>query len=1243
MGIPFFCGKALIIMKRSLLILLHSVIVVNCFYSQINNGPESFKGPLFQENLGQVYNQFYESRPDILFSGSSEGLNFHLKKNGISYQLSKLAQKSGYVAGAIPDPSNQDDSREIYRIDLTWQTGKSCVIEKHEPIQGSSNFYYAHCSNGVTGVKNYRSVMYKNIYDQVDLKWYVKNNELEYDYIVHPGGNYGDIKIDVSGAKSLHINKKGELEIETPLGTIIEKAPKVYQDGTTIGSYWVLSGNKISFVIDNYDKEKDLIIDPVVRVWGTYYGEAGNDNMMDTKTDATGNVYITGYANGSANLATVGSHQTFVAGLNDCLLIKFNSIGVRQWATYYGGTGNDFAYGCAVAPSGDVYMGGSISVSNASLVTATAHQAVIGGGTMDGFLAKFNSTGVRQWATYYGGSGDELIYGCTTDAFGNIFISGRTTSTNNIATASGFQTNYLGGTTDGFMAKFSPGGVRRWATYYGSSGTDETFRSCTDATGKVFFAGYTAGTGTLVSTPGTHQTVNGGGGNVDAYLVKFDSVGVRQWATLYGGLGSDYGRACAIDGAGDVYLTGYVPFGTTSTIVATAGAFQTNGLGGSTEGYLVKFNSTGIRQWGTYISTIANDYLLSCQFDGGSGIYVAGYTNVVTAANVQMSTPGSHQTVIGGLNDGFVNKFNLAGVRQWGTYYGGTQDDYIQSSCVSSSGAIYITGSTSSPTGISTAGAHQTALNVATDGYLAQLKDCAGTTFSISGTTGSICAGQTLTLTGVGTGISTYSWSTGPTTNSIVVSPTAAVVYSLSGTTSTLGCNYLTSISVSIAPSPTITISATNYSICSGNTVILTAAGAVNYTWYPGNNAATSILISPTSSSNYTVIGNSGGCGSTATVGINVTTTPTLVLSSIAPVICAGNSTLMNAYGATTYSWSTGATTQSVSLSPSVTTSYSVIGFNGACSNTATLQLTVNPNPTVSVNSQSTCPGGTATLVANGANTYSWTGGPTTASYVTSPTITTNYTVVGTNTFGCSHTATTSVVISPSLGIILNASANTLCTGGQLTLTANGAITYTWSNLANGSSIIDTPTTSTTYSVNGSSGPCFGASTIAIIVNPLPQISAAVNPTLVCVGDAATLSVNGAVSYTWNPGSAMGSVINVTPTVTTNYTVVGTDANGCSNSSMLNVVVDQCVGVSEISRSFDIFRIYPNPSSGKVTVDINSKQGYLMLLDLAGKWIYRTDLSGTRSDLDLSFLSKGIYLAKVIVGSETYHVKLVIE
>lgn len=1195
----------------------------------------------FQENKGQVYDQNYNSRPDVIYSGSNNGMVYHLKNNGVSYQLRKVDKWKEETISASEQAVKVPDIISIYRIDINWKNCNSnAVIEKGEKTEGVSNFYLTSCPNGISGVESYKSIIYKNIYTGIDLKWYQKNGNLEYDFVVKPGADPSNIQLEIKGAKKLSVNVKGELEIETPFGIITEKAPVAFQNKNKVKAEWLLVNSELSFKIDSYDVNEELIIDPVVRVWGTYYGGVGNDNMMDTKADATGNVYIAGYENASPGLATAGAHQVTVSGLNDCLLVKFNSIGVRQWATYYGGTGNDYAYGCAVAPSGDVYIGGS-SASTTSISTVGSHQAG-NGGNIDGVLVKFNSAGVRQWATYYGGTGDELIYGCTSDAFGNIFVSGRTNSSNNIATASGFQSIYLGGATDAFMAKFSPGGVRRWATYYGSSGTDEAYRSCTDPTGKVFFAGFTAGTGTIVATPGTHQTVNGGGGNPDGFLVKFDSVGVRQWATLYGGLGSDYGRACAIDGAGDVYLTGYVPFGTTSTLIATAGAFQTNGLGGSTEGYLVKFNSTGIRQWGTYISTIANDYILSCQFDGSSNIYVSGYTNVVTAANVQMSTAGSHQPIIAGLNDGFINKFNLSGVRQWGTYYGGALDDYIQSSCVASSGALYVTGWTSSPTGISTASAHQTTLSTATDGFLAQLKDCAGTTFSISGTN-TVCAGQSLTLTGVGTAITTYSWSTGPSTSSIVVTPTATTVYSLSGTTSTLGCNYFTSASVTISPSPSITISSTNYSICSGNTVVITAAGATNYTWYPGNNSVASILESPLATSVYTVIGNSGACNSIKTVTINVTTTPTLILSSTSPVICSGNSILLNAYGASTYSWSSGPITQSISLSPTVTTNYTVTGYNGMCTDTETLQLTVNPSPTISTSNHTICVGGTATLIASGATTYNWSNGATTFSTAVTPTANTFYSVSGTNSFGCTASAAVTVFVGTSLGINVSASSNIVCAGDLVTITASGASTYTWSTNANTSSISVNPTTSTTYTINGQSGSCSGSNTILISVNALPTIAATANSTLICAGNTITLNANGASTYTWAPGSFTLPAITETPSITTVYTVTGTDVNGCVNSQTVSANVSPCSGIKTINGLNYEINIYPNPANDLVNIETSFEKFEVTIYNAIGQLVFEKKNDSGRLAINISSFAKGVYTIKLASAQEILTKKLIVE
>ena len=444
-----------------------------------------------------------------------------------------------------------------------------------------------------------------------------------------------------------------------------------------------------------------------VRAWGTYYtgtGQVwpnGEDRGSSCITDAAGNVYMVGFTSSNSDIATTGAHQTvhaggpivFGTGGYDAFLVKFNSSGVRQWATYYGGSQDDMGISCAVDASGNVYMIGSTS-STSGIATAGAHETTIN----DGFLVKFNSSGVRQWGTYFEGNGNA----CTTDASGNIYIVGLTNSTSGIATAGAHQT-VMSGSGDAFLVKFNSSGVKQWGTYFGGSYTlasgMETGLSCaTDALGNVYMTGHTPSTSDI-ATAGAHQTIYGGS-STDAFLVKFNSSGVIQWGTYYGGAGVDIGYSCATDATGNVYLAGDTQqeFLPASSGMTTIGAHQSAYGGGYSDGFLVKFDSNGLRQWGTYYGGSLLDVSFSCATDASGNVYMSGNTQ----SSAGIATSGAHQTTF---NDAFLVSFNSSGVRQSGTYYGG-----IKNVCTSdASGNVYMTGYTQSNSDIATAGAHQTA------------------------------------------------------------------------------------------------------------------------------------------------------------------------------------------------------------------------------------------------------------------------------------------------------------------------------------------------------------------------------------------------------------------------------------------------------------------------------------------------------------------------------------------------------
>jgi hypothetical protein len=203
------------------------------------------------------------------------------------------------------------------------------------------------------------------------------------------------------------------------------------------------------------------------------------------------------------------------------------------------------------------------------------------------------------------------------------------------------------------------------------------------------------------------------------------------------------------------------------------------------------------------------------------------------------------------------------------------------------------------------------------------------------------------------------------------------------------------------------------------------------------------LTVSPASTTSYTVTGANGTCTNTAVANVTVNTLPTI--SVITPTICSGNSTVISATGANSYTWSANAgsvTTSTASVTPPGNTTYTVTGINANnCTNTAVGTVSVSASVTVSVNNPIICAGSSATLTASGATTYSWNSGQTAATITVSPLSTTVYTVTGTQN-GCTgvQTSTVTVVTNP----FVNVPPATICTGSSATLTASGSSTYTW-------------------------------------------------------------------------------------------------------------------------------------------------------------------------------------------------------
>lgn len=367
-------------------------------------------------------------------------------------------------------------------------------------------------------------------------------------------------------------------------------------------------------------------------------------------------------------------------------------------------------------------------------------------------------------------------------------------------------------------------------------------------------------------------------------------------------------------------------------------------------------------------------------------------------------------------------------------------------------------------------------------------------------------------------------------------------------------------------PTVAITPSTTN-PICSGQNITLTANGASSYSWNTGA-STTSITVSPTSSTNYSVVGTTSGCTGTTNYTVTVKPLPTVTISSNATgnTICNGNSITITASGATSYLWSDGSTSPSITVSPTSNTSYTVNGTTNGCSSGATIPVTVKPTPTITGTptvTPSNC--GTNTGSISGLNvtsgsSYQWTNAIGT---VVGSTLNISNLPAGSYTLtvmnnGCSAQygpVTINNLSAPSVSITPNI-ATAICSGTSITLTANGANSYLWSNGAVTPSITVSPSSTLNYSVAGTTSGCTGNANYTISVIPLPNVTIYTDASAntICNGESITLTASGATSYVWD-NNATGPSITVSPTSATSYSVIGT-ANGCSANGTVSVVVN---------------------------------------------------------------------------------------
>lgn len=410
----------------------------------------------------------------------------------------------------------------------------------------------------------------------------------------------------------------------------------------------------------------------------------------------------------------------------------------------------------------------------------------------------------------------------------------------------------------------------------------------------------------------------------------------------------------------------------------------------------------------------------------------------------------------------------------------------------------------------------------------------------------------------IGSGTGSFSPATGSTTFTYGINSTEIIAadFNANGNTDVAFTSYGTgSGTLTVMKNGAAGLNASSWFVCSGSPATLTAVGASSYS-LNGSPTSSSTVVNPTSNTSYTLIGNTGGCTTTVVRTITVNALPSLTVSGTNP-ICFGSTSNFSVSGANTYSWSTGSTLSAVALSPTINTTYSVIGTNtNNCSSTSTMVLAVNPLPAISISGPNViCTGNSATLTASGGTSYVWVSPASNATtIVVSPTTNTTYYVSGTDLNGCTNITLKTISVN-QLPVVTISGSTVICYGNSTNLNAGGALNYNWNTGANAQSILVSPTSNTLYSVTGTdvSG-CVGTASVNVVVNSLPIVSIS-GTSVMCSGNTATLSASGAATYAWSNTSTLSSII-VVPNTTTTYSVVGVDGNGCINSASHTVVVN---------------------------------------------------------------------------------------
>jgi PKD repeat protein len=565
-------------------------------------------------------------------------------------------------------------------------------------------------STWLTDLPTSESIIYKNLFNNIDLRIYGRESRIEYDWIIKPQGEADKIRFKYDNVINVSISPDGDLTVTTRFGKILHKKPEAWQmiDGEKIPvgvEFIKIKDNSYGFKVSAYDKKNDLIIDPLIIPYSTYLGGTNVDYGYSIAVDSSGSAYMTGYTN-SVDFPVQNAYQWWRTG-NEIFVTKFSASGTSLiYSTYIGGSGTDRANGIALDSSNNAYITGYTTSNNFPMVNAynSSYSA-----SNDVFVTKLAPAGNSLvYSTYIGDTLSDIGNGIAVDSLNRAYVTGTTTSTT-FPTVNAYDATHNGG-TDAFILRLSDAGdALEYSTFLGTASTDEAYSIAVDSS----FSAYITGRTNDLSFPTLNPFQAARSGGYDAFITKLSAAGnTLVYSTYLGGTGNEESRGITIDTAGCAYVLG----NTVSNNFPTLNPIQA-ARSGNADLFITKLAAAGNSLvFSTYLGGTGNDYARGIAIDPANSVYITGYTTSTNFPTFE-ETQSAHA---GGTNDAFIaNISNTGGSLLYSTYLGGTLSDISMAIAVSSEPAAYICGYTLS-TDFPLNNAYDTELGGTTDVFCAK-------------------------------------------------------------------------------------------------------------------------------------------------------------------------------------------------------------------------------------------------------------------------------------------------------------------------------------------------------------------------------------------------------------------------------------------------------------------------------------------------------------------------------------------